>query len=686
MNRYRSKGVGTRTKGNVEEEGIDLAPSYRDRQKVPRMVRWTPGVQYGIEKYLDCPNPAEKLEILGQIQNILTADMFEFSKDTHQSVREKSIRSVLKVWMNLLDTVDTVVFHQKSRYYDIMHRIMVRYEFDLANYIQWTSGSKSQVARIDTQSIMYPTLLQYRQCVLDTAHYVINVIRKETMSSLERRFFVQTLVLVYFRIPLLSGPILQVLCPHKDQTKKSDVEISVLAQVDRILVQLKEKGRISDGGKQEHNFFKWNPSFFQWNSLSHGQKDVELVQLLTETQSQLNAQAKDLIHMFLSDFIEFVSDNSHGKVHWSDVPGFPVLIISAFDHLLGIKLSQHNFLIEKCLSQMSRIPELLSPIVQCCIYSTRSVSPAEVSILLGLLEKLFTWTSKDTKVSPLSVPLPNCFCYDLLLDTLDILLSSEHFQIISRTLLFILLNAGRFYGFHRKQLMVKLVLEKHFQKLFFHWSVEVRQFYLHVLVYCANRGGIYRMTSRSSLSRQRSNSTSSVFASDRKISVDKQRSLSSNQLDAPFDRKKPPKVSKSIFAFAKSLFSSESSEITKSESAVETDAFKSQVNPVPILIGSQPHLSSCHYLSFRKLSEREQETDQAFETRVQRYLDMVRDQVLGKNVFFPEPLQVYARKALGEYDTVKRIFFRVQTQLAPVSLMEGEILIPQFLYTVRSGV
>lgn len=74
----------------------------------------------------------------------------------------------------------------------------------------------------------------------------------------------------------------------------------------------------------------------------------------------------------------------------------------------------------------------------------------------------------------LSVPLPRSFCHDEFLCALEMLLSSEHFQVLIKTLTLVYSNCGRFVGQHRRQLCHDMLVGIFFNKLFMHWCSEVR--------------------------------------------------------------------------------------------------------------------------------------------------------------------------------------------------------------------
>ena len=118
---------------------------------------------------------------------------------------------------------------------------------------------------------------------------------------------------------------------------------------------------------------------------------------------------------------------------------------------------------------------------------TRANNVVEIFAFFDFVESIASTYSVDKKRN---YPLPDSFCFDELFVCLDILLESEHFQILSRTLLFIFRMSFRFRGVHRRKLFADLLLRKYFYHLFLHWCSDVRFLFHQILVYCLNRTGI----------------------------------------------------------------------------------------------------------------------------------------------------------------------------------------------------
>ena len=97
---------------------------------------------------------------------------------------------------------------------------------------------------------------------------------------------------------------------------------------------------------------------------------------------------------------------------------------------------------------------------------------------------------RHTVVNPsMSHPFPPSYCSALLLQALTILLHQEHFQVLLKTLTFIYMHTGHFYGEERAQLFTILLSRELFPRLFLHWCTEIRRVFHCILVYRLMRDG-----------------------------------------------------------------------------------------------------------------------------------------------------------------------------------------------------
>jgi len=89
----------------------------------------------------------------------------------------------------------------------------------------------------------------------------------------------------------------------------------------------------------------------------------------------------------------------------------------------------------------------------------------------------------------MSHPFPAVYCTPLLISAISILLHQEHFQVLLKTLTFLYMHTGHFYGRHRQELFDVLLSDTLFPKLFLHWCTEIRRVFHCILIYRLARDG-----------------------------------------------------------------------------------------------------------------------------------------------------------------------------------------------------
>ena len=89
----------------------------------------------------------------------------------------------------------------------------------------------------------------------------------------------------------------------------------------------------------------------------------------------------------------------------------------------------------------------------------------------------------------MSHPFPAAYCTPLLTSAISILLHQEHFQVLLKTLTFLYMHTGHFYGRYRQELFDLLLSDAVFPKLYLHWCTEIRRVFHCILIYRLARDG-----------------------------------------------------------------------------------------------------------------------------------------------------------------------------------------------------
>eukprot|EP00474_Spongospora_subterranea_P009332 CRZ09790.1 hypothetical protein [Spongospora subterranea] len=137
--------------------------------------------------------------------------------------------------------------------------------------------------------------------------------------------------------------------------------------------------------------------------------------------------------------------------------------------------------------------DLLSLCIRSVLNATPVYDRARVNTCLDMIDTLINaWASEDPMLEDSENAechrFPAMFCFEELQIALNILLQSEDFQVLIKTLCFIHSHLSR-YNTQRRQYIVQVLLfETYFFKLFLHWHRLVRESFHAILVFKIRRG------------------------------------------------------------------------------------------------------------------------------------------------------------------------------------------------------
>jgi hypothetical protein len=81
------------------------------------------------------------------------------------------------------------------------------------------------------------------------------------------------------------------------------------------------------------------------------------------------------------------------------------------------------------------------------------------------------------------IPVPLSFDMDYFCSGLDIIIDTEHHQLIAKLLSVIYNHADVFVGYNRKKLFVDFFITKYFFKFFLHWDESVRNYFHQLIIF-----------------------------------------------------------------------------------------------------------------------------------------------------------------------------------------------------------
>lgn len=265
--------------------------------------------------------------------------------------------------------------------------------------------------------------------------------------------------------------------------------------------------------------------------------------------------------------------------------------------------------------------------------------------------------------------LPSNFCFDLLIDALDILLDSEHFQILCKTLWFIYRNCGRFRHNHRIRLLSQTLLQKYVLKLLLHWSPEVRQLFIYIIVFQVDRSGT--LSSLNYNQRRKLSHLWQIGPSNNATSSF--RSSSPDYLTANESSSHSNLSSESFLSSLAKFFNVESRALWDTRSLLSST--------LELPFGTEPNIHSCIKLKY-SLEKEDLMEDELILLNFETLFYQIRDQLENKGQYFSPNLVVYAKKAVSELEKIQKLHRKLRKSAARY-LSANEILVPNFSFEIR---
>lgn len=105
-----------------------------------------------------------------------------------------------------------------------------------------------------------------------------------------------------------------------------------------------------------------------------------------------------------------------------------------------------------------------------CVFSGFEETLSRIGDLFGALQKA-------------GISLPLSFDMDYFCSGLDIIIDTEHHQLIAKLISVIYNHADVFVGYHRKKLFIDFFITKYFFKFFLHWDESVRNYFHQLIIF-----------------------------------------------------------------------------------------------------------------------------------------------------------------------------------------------------------
>eukprot|EP00658_Telonema_sp_P-2_P022472 TRINITY_DN18989_c0_g2_i1.p1 TRINITY_DN18989_c0_g2~~TRINITY_DN18989_c0_g2_i1.p1 ORF type:complete len:636 (+),score=126.32 TRINITY_DN18989_c0_g2_i1:164-2071(+) len=209
-----------------------------------------------------------------------------------------------------------------------------------------------------------------------------------------------------------------------------------------------------------------------------GKKDTEWLQLCLESDGSVRSSN------FFCSFLANVAVQCNKLINKGfSIPGVDAIEAAAVLRLMENDPKQYSaVLIEACSGWLRQQPTSLDRFLEA---SLSQMSVHNAGTVVEAVRFMTMWISAaSVKASPAAPPkLPDSVKLDFTIQALEVLLTSQTFQVVLRTLVFLYDHLNLFSFDARAKLVSGLLLEKLFFGLFLHWLSEVRLFFCNLLVY-----------------------------------------------------------------------------------------------------------------------------------------------------------------------------------------------------------
>mmetsp|Transcript_14289 Transcript_14289/g.38517 ORF Transcript_14289/g.38517 Transcript_14289/m.38517 type:complete len:1312 (-) Transcript_14289:446-4381(-) len=164
-------------------------------------------------------------------------------------------------------------------------------------------------------------------------------------------------------------------------------------------------------------------------------------------------------------------------VPWDLIPGYDRLVRAFLLEMRRRPVTQWPESMQCAALALLGNEKLAQPFIAITLRRMNAHKPQSVSAALDLVSSwLFTLHERGSS-------LPASFDYDLVIKRVRLLLASDHFKILTWTLIFLHNHLHMFSEEARSTLLMWLSGEGHFERLLLHWCHHVRSVFLHLVVF-----------------------------------------------------------------------------------------------------------------------------------------------------------------------------------------------------------
>lgn len=425
-----------------------------------------------------------RMQLLERLQSHITAHAFIYPNEDTKRVGR---RSLLLILSHLITPLKNVPVRTLPLFYSLISSLVLREEFNLDALFPLDRGNGFGYDPLeDGEDPLNIALFQdYREELLHLQRFVFDKLVSQYLVYPHKEFIIAMLPVLYFRVPILCGPFVDALSFGSEegigwrQTVMKAFDESIWVHT------------VSDHSDTDNNtFYQQNPSLFRWPYFVTNEDQRALVFAMEHRGELQNVLSRPLVFFrAVSGILDHVIDLCKSEIRWNLVQGYWNLIRSVLVRVSQLSPSDYDRNVIDCVVKAAENAELVPVLIEVVLRNTNAFSRDDVNNAVNVVHRVLDVSRIVTENGEvINVGIPSAFDYEFFFSCLDVLLSNDDFQIVIKTLCLVFNQSGRFFGDRRKRLF-ELVLEKHFLRLFLHWSYLVRWYFVYLLVFKIRRRG-----------------------------------------------------------------------------------------------------------------------------------------------------------------------------------------------------
>lgn len=365
-------------------------------------------------------------------------------------------RALLDLGDLLINYAEFIQYDVKPFYFDCLTKLNDRGELGLGHlsFLNEEPGMHSK--RLDIAE-------RYAHFLQVTLNFALDTMNFKGVEQKMQKFIESFLAIAYFRIPDFRAEILECI------KSKSYYPI---AEWRGITMDLEED--IS-----EHNLLPaldWTSLFYDYLKSEDFKNHLEILQ--DEKWKKRIAKRGLVFFRFVEEWAMHISQELvRESLPWNHVPGYNVILKGFLIEMKERHISDYPEAMIETSKSLLRNTQLLNVFVYILFRKTNINNFKNVFESFNLLSTWFDTVYRRNK------SMPKNFDHNFLLKGLKIALKSQICLCIAKALWLIYMHFHMIRGSSRVRLVKDFLLEKHSNRLFFHWSKDVRRTFMSLLYY-----------------------------------------------------------------------------------------------------------------------------------------------------------------------------------------------------------